>query len=362
MVTDLSQQPIAPPAETASTGAASADDAAFGQLLAEAVTLLQSLPRHRGQVTEARAAVDDWSAAHPAAGAVLVVDDPPGQVLVGYDLLLDLPDGGTVALNAQVDDGVPWAVDHATHWAAGVVLTIDDEHRLSVPDALLALRSAGRRHPALLTQLIDHLLLQQAVMTAPVPETATGEDVQLAADTYRRRLGLLSAEDTHAWLTQIGMSQKSFDTHVTQLAFATRFRERLEARLGPAYLAAHPDEFCVARAVWVRCSSPTVAEGLAAADPSELLAAALALAESGELVEGASATGRTEDLPEALQEAPVGCVIGPVAADGRALVGAVLERRPLPPGPELDAAAGRAAFAAWMRERRSAADIRWHWL
>lgn len=361
MTTETTRRTISPAAS-----AVAHDEGAFGALLASAVKLLRELPRGGDQVGRARDMVSAWGADRPAAAVTLVVDEPPGQVEVDHDLLLDHPAGGTVALSIQTDDGVPWSVDHATHWAAGYVLTIDDEHHLTVPDALLALRSAGRSRPSLLSQLVDHRILQAEVTSDPTREPLAVEDVQAAADTYRRRLGLLSAEDTRAWLDQIGLTTRAFDAHVTNLAFVTRFRERLEAELGPAYLADHPDEFSVVRAVWGRCSRADVAKRLAAAEPARLLDTAMELADTGERVECGMVTGPPDDMPEVLREALPNNeprrVVGPLVDAGRWLVGAVLDHGPMPPGPELTAAAGRAAFVTWMRERRAAATIQWHWL
>lgn len=359
MTVETTPWPVPAPADP------SLDDARFGDVLASAVDLLRTLPRGRHDADAARELVREWAGRGGDPSATLVIDAPPGQSEVGYDLLVEDPEGGTVALSLQTDDGVPWSVDHATHWAAGYVLTIDDDHHLSVPDVLLAVRTAGRHQPALLTQLIDHRLVQ-IELARTEQEPLSVAEVQAAADGYRRRLGLLSAEATRAWLDQVGLTPSSFEAHLARLAFAARFRRRLAERLGPAHLAAHPEDFPLVHAAWVWCARAETAQQLAAGEPDQLLATASDLAGSGVQLERAELNGSVESLPVALREAlpdlRTGVVAGPLPVNGRYLVGAILDRRPMPPGPELDAAAGRAAVEEWLRQRRETADIQWHWL
>lgn len=332
----------------------------LGGLLAEAVDLLRALPRHRDDLDRARQIAGEWAAARPASGATLVVDEQPGQQRVDFDLLLDDPRGGTVAVNVQDDDGVPWSVDHATHWAAGQVLTIDGLLSLSVPEALLTLRLAGLRDPAVHERLIDHCLL--ADLAAADRAEPSPEQRQAAADRFRRAQGLHSAEATLAWLDEIGMPRDAFDRYVTGLARLAGFRARKEAELGPGYLAAHPERFESLHATWATCADPATAGRLAAGDPLGLAERAARLLAEGRAVRCTSAVGFADELPPPLRDLPAGQPVGPVVDGGRLLVGVLTRREAPEPGPELAAAAGRAAFADWLAGLRARADIRWHWL
>src|SRR5687767_453939 len=95
--------------------------------LAHAVSFLQELPRRREEVTDARARLEEFRQAHPGLRADLLVDQPPASPRADYDLLLGHPQGGTVALNWRADEGVPWAVDYADHWAANYVVTVNEK-------------------------------------------------------------------------------------------------------------------------------------------------------------------------------------------------------------------------------------------
>src|SRR4051812_25408887 len=122
---------------------------AFDVALMHGILLLRGLPRRREEGAEARKGMDSFRTAPPGGRADLLVDKPPASRKVDYDLLLTHPDGGTVALTWRADEGIPWSVQYADHWAANYVVTVDADH-VTVQEALLALKLAGRRHPDLM--------------------------------------------------------------------------------------------------------------------------------------------------------------------------------------------------------------------
>ncbi|MBO3747477.1 TIGR04500 family putative peptide maturation system protein [Streptosporangiaceae bacterium NEAU-GS5] len=195
----------------------------FESDLADAVRLLRELPRHRDRRDEARAMVAQWAAAHPGREAELVIDETPGTGRVSYDLLLAHPDGGTVGLTAHTEDGVPWIVDHSTHWAAGQVLSVDGVG-LSMPAALYALRSLGTRDRQVHEQLIDYRILMSEIERDGEP--VSREELQRAADAFRQRRGLHGRAETMAWLAEIGLPEQAFADHMENDAKIARIRAR----------------------------------------------------------------------------------------------------------------------------------------
>src|SRR5689334_17028094 len=85
----------------------------FGMVLASAVDFLRELPRSDTEIATARRQSATWAASHPQLSARLVVDVPPGSVNVNFDVLLDHPDGGTVAISFAPDGDLPWSVYYA---------------------------------------------------------------------------------------------------------------------------------------------------------------------------------------------------------------------------------------------------------
>ncbi|MFI7706728.1 TIGR04500 family putative peptide maturation system protein [Nonomuraea sp. NPDC049480] len=329
----------------------------FGAVLESAVALLRGLPRRRAHVEAARRSAAQWTAENPGTDAQLVVDIRPGTPVVDYDLLLAHPDGGTVALSAPAEEGVPWLIEHSTHWAAGQLVSVDEVH-LSVAQALTMLRSLSRTTMSPHEEIVEQCLVLNEVMADDEPPAV--EDLQAAADEFRRGRGLHDRAATIAWLEQVGMSLPQFEEYVGGIARRRRFRRRKEAELAPAHLATHRAEFARVRAVWVTGPDP-----LAPAAPADLIAAPAELVAAFTAAAGeaqATVGDRWEyELPEPLRGAEPGSAVGPVRHEKGFLTGLVIERRPAEDDPATLAAAGQAAFNAWLAERRERASIEWHW-
>ncbi|MGI5491829.1 TIGR04500 family putative peptide maturation system protein [Microtetraspora malaysiensis] len=377
-------------------------EAPFGAALESGVELLRALDRRRSGVAAARRAAATWAAAHPELDAQLVVDVRPGTPVVDYDLVVAHPGGGTVALTAPPEDGISWPVDHSTHWAANQLVSVDGVH-LSLPDAFLMLRGLTGRNGSPHDDIVDHCLLVAASRDEPLVDG----DLQEAADAFRRRRGLHGRQATLAWLDRMSMTAEQFEEEVTALARRIRFRRRKEAELAPGYLARHRGDFDRVKAAWVSGPRP-----FPAADAAEFLANLPCVPADEGAAEATLCERVASDLPEPLRGAPARVVIGPLqpeawhagarsiggrpsyqegrggawssgAGGGMARSGAdgdgtypsgaeggrtyfsgvVLDRRPAAgDDPAVLAAAGRAAFAEWLAERRARASVTWHWL
>ncbi|WP_182876938.1 TIGR04500 family putative peptide maturation system protein [Microbispora sp. H10670] len=353
------------PANATNPSAAPTAPASFADDLAEAVALLRGLPVARDAVGEARRRVLDWAAARPHLRAQLAVDEPPGATRAGYDLLLDHPEGGTVALSAEVDDGIPWLVDHSTHWAAANILSVDGAG-LSIAGALSAIRALGVRDRQLHERLVDHrIVLNELEGALQQPTTA---EIQAAADEFRRRRGLTGRAQTLEWLAEAGMSPEMFQTHARTQALVARVRDRFAGEPARRHLAEHPEDFTVRRAVWVTGRHADDLSALLEGPVEDFAARCLAALElpagpSGNTPQLLATTALTPRLPEPLRTVPQKTAIGPVPYEGAYLAGVVHEVvAPDPDAPEVLEAARDAAFQAWLDERRRTAEIRWFWL
>ncbi|MFF5110552.1 TIGR04500 family putative peptide maturation system protein [Streptosporangium sp. NPDC000509] len=328
----------------------------YPQTLAAAVEVLRGLPRHRDAVPDARRTVAAWRTANPGCRAQLVVDERPGTPLVDYDLLIDHPDGGTVALTASAEDGVPWTVDHSTHWAASKVLRVDGVD-LSVQTALLSMRAYGERNRALHDDLIDYCILSLETWEDEEPSE---DELQRASDDFRRRRGLHSRADTMRWLDQVGLTPEAYQNHLFALARMNRFTRRTQAESATAYFTDHAADFDRVSAVWAIGPEAVLGELAGQNDTIAALGAAVTRADGDLTVQVADRVAA--ELPEPLRGAAEGMTVGPVAYRDAFLFGAVRRRRPAQPDDATLAAAGRAAFSAFMAERRAKAKIEWFWL
>lgn len=325
------------------------------QTLATAVELLRGLPRRRDAVPDAHRTVAAWRATNLGCRAQLVVDERAGSLLVDYDLLIDHPDGGTVALTASVDDGVPWTVDHSTHWAASKVLRVDGQD-LSVQTALLSMRAYDARNRTLQDDLIDFCILSSETWDDAKP---TEEELQRASNDFRVRRGLNSRADMLRWLDEVGLTPQAYENHLDALVRASRFRNGKESELAAAYFADHAADFDHVSAVWAVGSEATLAGLAGQADPVTALAGVVAEL-SGELSVQVAERVAAE-LPEPLRDAAEGVAVGPVRYLDAFLFGTVRRRRSAQLDAATLAAAGRVAFAAYLADRRAASKIEWFW-
>ena len=197
---------------------------AFEGVLLHAVSLLRELPHGREDVRDARSQLECFRATHPGVRADLLLDQPPGSPQVDYDLLLEHPDGGTVALSWRADDATPWSVAYADHWAANYVLSVND-HAVTVQQVLLFLKLAGDEYPNLMTEVVDQTLIAQ-VMGESLP-LVNGKERRAATDEFRNANHLCGADAMRRWLKDTGLSAARFEELVKAI---DGYGERVESR------------------------------------------------------------------------------------------------------------------------------------
>jgi putative peptide maturation system protein len=335
---------------------------AFDEALTHAVSLLRELPRGREEVPEARARLERFREAHPGIRADLLVDQPPASVRVDYDLLLGHPDGGTAALSWRADEGVPWSVQYADHWAANYVLTVNAQ-MLTIQQALLFLKLAGHRSPDLMTELVDQQVITQAIQEDPPPVSEA--ELQAAADEFRLASGLSSAEATRRWLEETRLSVARFQELLRGAVQARKLKERVTADRVEPYFEAHPERFDLVR--FFRAEAPTeaVASRLATEAREQGLTAATrveAAGIEGRDLEAVLTSRRAHELPPVLATARPGEVVGPVAEGARHWVAELLDREPAQLDATIRAAIQDRLFREWLADQREQATVRWHWL
>jgi len=338
----------------------------FDESLGAAVALLRELPRGRGEVHEARRRVSAFRAANPPLGAELVVDQPPAAAGVEYDLLLDHPEGGTVALSWRTgDDGTPWLVDHSDHWASNYVVSVGEQH-VTLEQALQALRLRRRQDPGLMEELLREAVITRALAEDP-PDVAPDE-LQQAADDFRRANALFGAEETHRWLSAMGLTPERWRGMLRGGVQARKLRERVTSGLVEPWFAEHRADFDTVRYLRASFASEDVARQAAAEAlmTGGLLPRLVALAGAGgAAADAAGAFGADPacELPPELGAAAPGEIVGPVAEGARHWIAEVLARTPASLDDERTRRAVQArVFQRWVEERCARDGVRWHWM
>src|SRR6185503_5968331 len=190
------------------------------------------------------------------------VELPPGEERADYDVLLDAG-GGTLAVSWSADDASPWFVDHADHWAASHVVTVNGSS-LTVQEALQVVRIAGTSYPDLHDLLIRDALRREAMAGSEAIDVSADE-IQQAADEFRQSNGLHSAEATHRWLVERGLSVRSFQRLLRGGVQARKARAKLTADRVEPFFDQHAALFDMLTIATVEFRSPALREEIRAA-------------------------------------------------------------------------------------------------
>jgi putative peptide maturation system protein len=290
------------------------------------------------------------------------VDQPPASLRVDYDVLLGYPDGGTLALTWHADDGVPWFVQYADHWAANYVVTVNDGH-VTIQQALLFLKLAGRQYPDLMTQLVEQQLIVEAIEKDPLPVSAT--ELQAASDEFRIAIGLSSADETRRWLEEMGLSIVRFQELLRGKIQAQKLKDRVTADRIEPYFEAHREGFDLVQFFQVEAPVAAVASNLARRAREQNLITAIrtnAVRIGGKDLGAVLRSQRVCELPSVLTSAVPGEVVGPVAESGRYWVAEVFDRQPARLDAQTRAAIHEKLFREWLTDQRKQATVHWHWL
>jgi hypothetical protein len=200
--------------------------------------------------------------------------------------------------------------------------------RLTLGELLHRLHVTGRLAPLVQEALAQQWLRDQA-LTAGL--SVSIEELQHAADVYRRRRGLLTAADTRDWLAAQCLSVEDFEAGLQETLLADKLRKELTATEVDTYFAEHRAGYEQLRVTLLFVGREELARELASQvrdEGRELESAAL---EHG-LVVMPRLTFRKEldpTLAQALDAAGSGELVGPVGTpEGFALLQARERRTP----------------------------------
>ena len=324
--------------------------------------LLRKLPRRREDRDEARAQVEIFRVVHPGVSVDLLIEKLPGSPNLDYDLLLRGPEGDTVALSWREDNGVPWTVNFADHWAANCVASVGNQH-IEVQEALLFLKLSSHHAPNLMDELLDQLLISEALDKDP--PLVQDWEIQEEASRFRMGRRLISEEKMQKWLEEHGLSSKTFQNMMSAGVRARKFKRRVTEEQIVPYFTSHRDKFDIVQFFQAEAPTEALALELATRAREEGLLAAThrhLASEDGWGLEGSLVSQRAYKLPPPLALVEVGTVVGPNLHGIQYRVAQVLQRRPS----ELDwharEAVGEKLFRDWLTERRLQVNCRWHWM
>lgn len=230
--------------------------------------------------------------------------------------------------------------------------------QLSLSSLLERLRMQGRLRELILEALAEQLVDDKARQAGL---SVTREELQSAADAFRRRHGLTAAADTHAWLSGHGMSARDLRANLEHDLLAAKLRRHLTATQTEQHFTAHQAGYERLRIAQVCVGRDDLASELASQvrdDGREL--DAVAAEHRVRLVRGESfRRDLASPLAEALASAKPRELVGPMASPQGFLLVLIEDRRL----PELDSDTRQRIenelFNAWLVEhmREATSDV-----
>jgi parvulin-like peptidyl-prolyl isomerase len=229
--------------------------------------------------------------------------------------------------------------------------------------ASLSLRDFLRRlklRRVLISQLLEATGEHLACVAARAAGlTVADGELQKAADAFRQRQGLASAEQTNAWLARHHLSVLDLEDALERELLIDKFKDHLARDRLAAHFKAHEADYALARLRVILVAQQDLARELRTQIHEEGQDFA-ALAGAHSLHPSRAAGGQLglvmrRQLPptvaDAVFSAREGELVGPVAtAQGYQLV-LVEGRAPPSLGPELAALIRQELFDAWLQER-----------
>src|SRR5262245_14901475 len=111
---------------------------------------------------------------------------------------------------------------------------------LSLGQLLRTLHTQGRLRPLVLEALAGRLVQHEARQAGL---SVTAEELQAAADAYRRGRGLHTAPATRAWLDRQGLTADDFQAGLQERLLAARLKQHQTAARTDEVFSARPPDF-----------------------------------------------------------------------------------------------------------------------
>lgn len=215
---------------------------------------------------------------------------------------------------------------------------------------LRQLHLRGRLAPMIREAMVDHFVQQEARQAGL---EVSVQELQKAADAFRRRHGLDAAADTQTWLNERNMSVEDFEAGLAEDVLAAKLRQHVTAELMHRHWQANQADYERLRLALVVVGREELARELATQVRDDGRDLTDIVREHGmPLTRGERfRKGLPGPLAEALASAGVGQLIGPVATKAGFTLALIEERRPA----ELDKATREfiqnELFDAWLAKR-----------
>ncbi|MFF3853616.1 TIGR04500 family putative peptide maturation system protein [Micromonospora sp. NPDC002575] len=321
-------------------------------LLDEALGLVRELTIGRASLREAHDRLTPLRQRWPETQPAFVRDEEIADGSVCFDMLLREP-AGTVSIAFSPTPALPWPLRGAVRHSEHQLLRVGTR-TLYVGQALTALDFLWYDHDVL-ARLVDTALIATELELRPIE--VSEEELQAAADAYRRAKGLLDPASTARWLAERGLSAGDFADLVAHTVAVGRLREQVVGDSLPSWFERHREAFDTLVVAWIAEGPHPHPHPDPGPDPDAALAAVAAAVRAGRAA-GVLRLTAAEAAPEVRDATgPVPTVIA-----GMPVTAVVTAREPAELTAGTRQLVERAMFDEWLAQRRASVDIEWFWL
>lgn len=353
-------------------------------VLTDVLSCLEGIAKEGMAPSHAHGRMNALRSRHPSASIELVWDEQAFDGSRHYDALVRPPGfDGTVSLSVCHDQALPWPLRGLQPWRDSELLRVNGVV-MPVEIAIKNLDLLWQRKP-LMQRLIDSCLVEAELERRQIE--VTDAEVQAAVDDIRRRRGLLTAADTHAWLAESGMSMQGLTDLAGRLARAAKLRELIVAEDVEYCLETRREDFDRINTRVLQTPDARTARQVADAvrDGSR------SFLHAAEDAVFADATGRTQffyrkeqrhrlaarmsqeaslfdgkepsyaRVSEQTSSFKAGDLLGPIVEGDERLLINIVSVEPADRNPHLRSAVVTRLFDEWLREQRQKARIEWFW-
>jgi putative peptide maturation system protein len=336
-------------------------------VLTDVLSCLEGIAKEGMAPSQAHGRMNALRSRHPAASIELIWDEQSFDRSRHYDALVR-PQGfdGTVSLSVCHDDALPWPLRGLQPWRDSELLRVNGTV-MPVEIAIRHLDLLWQSKP-LMQRLIDSCIVEAELERRQIE--VTDAELQASVNDLRRRRGLLTAADTHAWLAESGMSMQGLTDLAGRLARAAKLRELIVGEDVEYCLEAHRDDFDTINTRVLQTPDARSARQLvdAVRDGSR------SFLHAAEDAVFADSSGRTKffyrkelrhrlaaRVNGASSSFNAGDVLGPIEEVDDRLAINVVSVEPADRNPHLRSAVVTRLFDEWLREQRQKARIEWFW-
>ena len=332
----------------------------------DALQFLIGLSRDGCQPADAVSRLSDLRKRHRSMVMDLLWEVETYDQSVHYDLLLRAPDNkGTASLSFCPDKALPWPMRGVHRWSEQDLVRVNNIV-LKIHEAISCLDIIWNES-RIAERLVNACLIQEALQEQPVE--ISDEQLQAAIDSYRRARGLLSADATHVWLKQNGLTHQRLEQRLLEELALAELRARIAEGRIESYFVLHRADFDTALVAWLVLEDAETATGIAQGGHDFYQAAQLRFTSAreeerrhlGQLFRRRRRSDLSIEVAELIFGASPDQVVGPFADHSGYAVVKVLQVAPAILDPETSRAVENQLFRDWLAERRKVAMVEWYW-